>query len=392
MWVQSKRAATDAANERSFPREGELGSGLYQDQDSRAAGDGGLIADETSIPIAGSADLVDLVDEALADADPVNRSLAFAKLLEHFDGEDAGGIFELLQEGGAEQSQITLFLFAWGRKDPHGALEFADGGMRGDVSEWFRGQILAGWASTDPQSAINWLSTHEDSDVDPGRRARYLEESLIRGLVSHDIDVATDYVLQSIDPTIAKKYLESFAQKQLKRRSFDVVLEWGERLPPGEGKARVLDRVAYAYAERDLAAATNWVEKYASKDWAAAVVSRVAEEWAEDDSLATAEWLESLPQGAGRDRASYTAFREWMRRDAAGASAFIAGMEHSSAKDHAVAALIENLGDDPEAAAVWAMEIGEPEMREEVLNRTVRDWLRRDEAAANAWLEKNKLK
>ncbi len=328
--------------------------------------------------------------EGLGDPDPVKRSLAFARILENLDAENAEFFFHALKEKSATGEQMRVFLFAWGSVDPDGAMRFATSNFGGEDLEDFQSLVLTGWASADPQGAIEWVGRLEDADVaDPDRRARVMRESLIHGLAANDIDLATEFVFKSGDER-SVSLTEDLANQMLRQVGFNAALNWGENLPPGELKAAALDQVAYAFTDRDLVAASEWAEKYAGDDWAAKIVSRVAEEWAEEDSAASIAWLETLPQGEGRNKASFTAVREWARRDALAASDYISRMDHTPSRDFAVMALVHTIAhEDPSAAAAWANEIADTEMRADALKRTVQVWRARDADAARAWMDAN---
>ena len=72
------------------------------------------------------------------------------------------------------------------------------------------------------------------------------------------------------------------------------------------------------------------------------------------------------------------------------ASDHISRMDHAPARDFAVMALVHTIAhEDPGAAAAWANEITDPEMRADALKRSVQMWQARDADAARAWMDAN---
>ena len=341
--------------------------------------------------------MADLVTQAFGDPNPVNRMRAFAQLIERVDAENARELVDALKEFGpdeASREQLDLIFFALGNKAGATALQLDLGDIDDEMRDYFAGQMLSGWASSDPQAAIDWFRRQAHS-LESGRT---LARGLFHGLMAGDPQQASEFLFAPVGPgpgemaRLLNGAAREFAGKQKDQLGFDGALQWAEGLPPSEAKGAALDSIVHGYSKRDPEAASAWAEQFAGEDWAAAAVSRVAEDWAEEDSVASITWLESLPQGAGRSKASYTAFREWVRRDANAASSYIVEMDQSPARDHAVMALSDTImTSDPEAAVEWATEIGDADLRTKAIERTAGWWLGRDEAAARAWLGKSGL-
>jgi hypothetical protein len=89
-------------------------------------------------------------------------------------------------------------------------------------------------------------------------------------------------------------------------------------------------------------------------------MSIVARQWGQRDWNAAAGWLETLPMGSSRDAAI---------------GAFVTSAD----------------GYDIKLALEWANQMEAPESRATRVENTARRWLREDNAAARAWLEKAQL-
>ena len=109
-----------------------------------------------------------LVGQALQNPNPLERSLAFAKLLERVDRGNGAEIFQALKDGKASREQLRLFLFAWGGKAGREALESVAEELEGDARRFYQDQILAGWASTEPQAAIAWAQAESQKQYQTG--------------------------------------------------------------------------------------------------------------------------------------------------------------------------------------------------------------------------------
>lgn len=321
---------------------------------------------------------------AFSDPNPLNRSLAFSKMLEGLTAENAELMLQTLKDGEASRDQWRLFLYAWGNKDGAGAMEYAASNLEGDRLSHFQNEALSGWASQNPTEAIAWADTIEDEE-----QRRRMNYSLIGGIADHDIGMATDYTfeLAAAGDTNASRYLDTVASEQLRKEGIDGAIVWAEGLTDGSLKGSALDRVAGSYVNKDPEAAAAWAAQFASADYGARVIEEIGDEWAERNPEASVGWLSTLPEGDGRNQGTYSAFREWAQRDAMAASEHLATMENSPARDHAVSGLARTIaGRDPESAIAWADSISEPEMRTSTLTRTAQEWFRRDRTAVTEWL------
>lgn len=73
------------------------------------------------------------------------------------------------------------------------------------------------------------------------------------------------------------------------------------------------------------------------------------------------------------------------------ASQWVSTLKPGSARDAAVAAMVEaqSLRNDPEAATLWAASVQDAALRQQLIATAAARWQRMDGAAANAWLAAN---
>ena len=87
-----------------------------------------------------------------------------------------------------------------------------------------------------------------------------------------------------------------------------------------------------------------------------------------------------------------SAIGEWARRDATAAGEYLLAMPNSTFKDSAVSGYAQNVvREHPETAIEWASSIDNQDLRLQTLQRTAREWIRRDRKAALTWLSSSDL-
>ncbi len=329
------------------------------------------------------ADIKTIAKEAFSDPNPLKRELAFARLLEGLTPENAAQIREQMREGRASGDQWRLFQYAWGAVDGPGAIAVAQEIERKDWRERAVSEALSGWASADPQQAIDWLG-----ELPAEERGRFQDE-LVGGLADHNIDIASNYVLElaAAGDRRSSDLMGIVAGEQLRKEGPLVAASWAERLPDGAAKGSALDRVANAYVDRDPAAAAAWAAQFATADYGSRVIEEVGDEWAERDPAASVAWLESLPDSKGTREGFESALGEWVRKDPTTASQYLIDMPASETKDMAVNGFVSRLAwEDPQSAIAWAETIQQEETRMEALTRVGYAYYRRDRDAATEWL------
>jgi len=146
----------------------------------------------------------------------------------------------------------------------------------------------------------------------------------------------------------------------LAQSSPEEAARWVAALPPGKEQERAAQAVIESWIRTDPAAAAAWTTQFAEGPLREEAMSVVARHWSMRDWNATAGWLEKLPAGSSRDAAI---------------GSFVTGAD----------------GYDIKLALEWANQLEAPESRIMRVEHTARRWLREDNAAARAWLEKAQL-
>jgi len=328
--------------------------------------------------------------EAMAETDPVKRSLMMAQLMQSLTAENAKSALAVLRESPDRRENFQYFAllnYAWGQVDGKAAIANAmeqggRGGAYGAMS------VLSGWAGTDPEGAKEWIAGQED-----GREKSMYMNGLVDGLAKSDPAAATEYVLSMPGPEEGEddprgRYIDNIAGEMLKQ-GVDAASTWADGLPEGSLRASALSEVAEYYARQDISAAAAWVEAYAGSEDANRAVREIADRWANDSPQEAAEWVSGLPADS-QGGAMRTVFSEWAQEEPVEAANYLTDMAASPARDSAVSGFsMRFAGEDPTTAMEWTDSIANADMREETQVMVARQWLRQDEEAAQAWAVEN---
>ena len=121
-------------------------------------------------------------------------------------------------------------------------------------------------------------------------------------------------------------------------------------------------------------------------------VLAVIKHWTGTDPAAAAAWATQFAEGPLRERAMSIVARQWGQRDWNAAAGWLETLAMGSSRDAAIGAFVTSAdGYDIRLALEWANQMEAPETRAMRVEDTARRWLREDDAAARAWLEKAQL-
>lgn len=324
--------------------------------------------------------------QAFRDPNPINRRLAFTKLLESMTVENALDIRAQLVDLGASRDQWEDFSFSWGALAGREAIDLAATTEERDLVTAF-----SGWAAAKPGEAIAML---ENLPENLSGQQRQLTQGLISGIASSDPALASELVLKMAAEgnTDANGLIQIVARQTLLAGGIEEATLWSEGLPDGEVKGVAMNRIASAYVRKDPVAAASWAESYATQDYSSSAIAEIGEEWAERDPVAAVSWLQNLPEGNGQAAGLRGAFGDWEDSDPAAASQYLLDMPDSPQKDASISGFATGYAwQNPAIAIEWAESISDPQMRERSLTRAGQAYLRREPEAARTWLESSNL-
>jgi hypothetical protein len=174
-----------------------------------------------------------------------------------------------------------------------------------------------------------------------------------------DLNQRSDYIgdFDHPAPSTSPLVLEA---SSLAQSSPEEAARWVAALPPGKEQDQAALAVIDRWMGTNPVAAAAWTTGFAEGPLRERAMSVVARSWGLRDWNATAGWLETLPMGSSRDAAI---------------GAFVTSAD----------------GYDIKLALEWANQMEAPDSRATRVENTARRWLREDNAAARAWLEKAQL-
>jgi hypothetical protein len=285
--------------------------------------------------------------------DPIERRIAFSKLLEGLTADNAQVLREQIIHMSSESSEWKDFHYAWGALGGQSVVEFGKNSEKRDMAAAF-----SGWAGANPQAAIAWFNSQEPDH----QNRKDLKWGAVYGLANADPQVATEFAMQrqELGDKDAVHMMNLIAKTVLRTGNPVEAARWSTSLPEGN-----LQDVA---------------------------VSQVAQGYAKEDPTKAITWLESLPQSNGKSKGLGTAFSTWASRDAEAAGKRLNQMGDSPARDSAVTGYSRRIAyTDPRSAIDWASTITNPKVRTDTLVHSGRMYVRRDREAARQWLAGSNL-
>ncbi|MDC0049711.1 hypothetical protein OAL09_10270 [Verrucomicrobia bacterium] len=328
---------------------------------------------------------------------PIDRRLAFSKLLQGLTEENALLIRDQIKDFDGGSSEFKEFHYAWGAIGGTDAVMFGVDTVEPDMSP-----ALSGWASSDPQKAIAWfeaLDMENDSSFDPLLKDRkmkaedlrnHLMGGLVQGLADTDPDLAIGFVQDVLDSgnKAAHGMMHAPISAMIRSSSPLEAAQWASQLEEGFVRDQAMSRTADHFARKDFEAAKEWAESVSSNDGAEKVIGPVTRNWASRDPEAAMDWVSSLPEGKAQRSGTWAALNGWAGKDPTAASDYLANMPDSEMRNTAISGFSDRLvWENPQAAMTWANSITSDEMRNDALTRVGRSWARKDPKAASDWAD-----
>jgi len=239
---------------------------------------------------------------------------------------------------------------------------------------------LAGWMNTDRAMAQDFV------DQTKGHHGRLLRAKFAQELIYQDFAAAEQYTA-NLEPKGKIAITREMLQYQM-NKGFDQASKWAQELPDSEIRAEALERLTAHITKEDLTKAVSFVSQLGSSPTNDRAVARVAEEWAEKNPAEAARWVRELPSGTAKNLSLEKTIREWTRSDITAAGEFLNTLKKGAFRDQGIVQYArQTTKDDPLTAIEWAKTISHPKTSEQTLKEILGSWIRRDEPAAQAWIE-----
>lgn len=279
---------------------------------------------------------------AMAMKDGLDKALKMSESIQAEglrSGTQSEFLAEMSQAQGNMRAQVLDYL-----KDPEKLTPSARSSTVQNVLEY--------WTWSDPSAAFDWGLAH-------GKEYGLGDE--LKGTLGSAIDRLCEQ-----DPA----------------KGFDKVLSL-----PAEQRQDYLGNAISAMAKQDTEKAKAALEKLTTKEQEAARPKFIAG-WAQRNPAEAAAYVDTL--GAAPDRGQLVSelLDSWVDLDQRGASEWLAAQPADATRDDGVRKLVQKIErQDPEAAALWALQITDTKQRSNSLDRTLGTWANKDPNAVRGFIQ-----
>jgi len=324
------------------------------------------------------------LEEIVRKNDPVERNralLAFLDQLGPGDMEEAIERFKSLDLGESRNGEYAMLLAAWAKADPVAALDHA---KEDDEDEFALKTILATWAGNDPDAALRWADSQFDGDgANP-----YLI-GIIQGIAATDLNKATQLLTSMPYSNERGEALASLLPYVLTKGG-DAAREWVSSIQDEQLREGVINRVVEQLASKEPKETADWLLANPSQATIRQLDDAMAA-WAEKDQKGAVAYYGALPTGEARTNALRGIVNTMAAENPKEAARFM-DSHPADTNDQVVQQFVWHSSQgDPALAATYIAKISNEREQINLYNRMLNGWMRRDPAAANAWIRSNPL-
>lgn len=326
-------------------------------------------------------------EEALAEANNLERISKLALLLSGVSSEDMAGIADLLssnRNGFERMQEMGMLYYAWGRIDAPSAVTFAEA-QGGRAAGMATSVALSSWASLDPGSARAWVEASEN----PGNYQR----GLLIGWSENNPLQALQYLSQQGDnESLMNRWTAPQVARNLIAERGVMAFDDLAAMPASGNREQLLSRLADELGETDPVAAANHLSSINDPEILKTAVPEVAKEWAQNNPKAAIEFVSEYKQGQPElyARAMAEVIEEWAERDPYEAGLYLNDQPASPELDRSVAEYSREAAKiDPIGAMSFAVSVNDDGLRADTIRRVAREWERSDKEAYQVWVDAN---
>ena len=308
--------------------------------------------------------------KALANVDPLQRSLSIGKLLAGLTPENAleiADVFATAHKTGARYtSEHMMFIRAWGAIDGSAALQHAvDTNGKTDGSPIVLA-AMAGWASANPLAARDWAEALPD-----GQDKEDILFGVLDGWATLDLEAASRYIESRPRTQARNRTRQLLLERALMTGGIPGARDWFGKID-GEGQNKMykqlaFDELATRMLDHDPQATALWIkEQDGDKHLAGRAIRSTARKLATgnpEDALQFVGSLENMK--AGQVTGSFSdIINEWAQADPGAAGGWLNEHPDHPRHDVMVNRYITTISDiEPETALQWAGTIEEENRR-----------------------------
>jgi hypothetical protein len=337
----------------------------------------------------GESELRDGVLEALSDRHYFTRNGQLVRLLEGLDRGNLIGAVDAYEARLATtgEPEIRLFLDAWARIDPAGALEH--------VQAWPRAKqvpavatVTFEWALGNPRAAV--AAVERTPSIDAAAAP-----SIAQGWAISGEPGVEDWIAQRPHSPERTRLVAIVVAERLRAGRADDVIAWAESVPPRthEGlKRAIFRRVANQLGAEDPERTAAWLEPHLGQVYASASTPELMRQWLPADPDAAFAWIAARPADEKRADAIESAVTTWVRRDPRRAERWFEAATRAPLHDPGLVAIADELAPtEPRRALAWAERIQDESLRLRTLARIAARWARKNPDEARTWLRTSSL-
>ncbi len=307
-----------------------------------------------------------------------------------------------------EEQPIRALFSRWAEVDPKAALEALRSLPQPAMMAVARHEVIRAWAFLAPEEAIAYFEKepgwrvvdlwHHFADASPEKAftlttnikntnlRRACEEAVIERIQRHDPLDAIDWLINNRGGKEEGRRKVGEVMSMWMRRDAEQALEKLRSLPEvyhshqlyedlGRAAKRPNDEVPIAFLEE--------IPEHFREAYIGGALFGMIE--GHPDQVMTL--VETLPEGRARQNVLAGLAARLAEVDVNKASRWLSNLEPALSRDLAIGALTRHLvHSDPEAAAIWASDIGDHDIREQSLRDVITSWRRKNPEAADEWI------
>jgi hypothetical protein len=284
------------------------------------SGSRSAVADSTSVSVAPPATAdeesrspAERVRAALEEPNQFRRMQLFYRALANLTPEQAKEVLAAFQEsdrqGRSFVPEYAFFIRRWGEVDGAAAMAFAEKRWRSknNMSDVVT-HMAGGWASQQPQQAVDWLNAHLNADP---LMLDAVTVGLVNGLAEKDMDLARRFVEDRLDDPHSEKYLAQLTDKFIYSEGMEKAEAWFDSLPAGKlglAKTNMLTQLTERHLSAGPEQAAAFLSRYAQEPWFGQVAAiKVAQEYYRVDPEKAEAWIATMPEAV---RSTLRGFRQ----------------------------------------------------------------------------------
>ncbi|MBP7951457.1 MAG: hypothetical protein KA004_17575 [Verrucomicrobiales bacterium] len=239
--------------------------------------------------------------------------------------------------------------------------------------------IAREWAKQDPQAALAWAK-----ELPEGMRGGALE-GVLGTMMTENPTGAAKIAMEMPEGDDRARVLGQMAEGWASRNP-EEAMKWVAGLPESE-RGEATKRALNGWAMEDPKAAAAWIGTLPA-DRQDENLSAVAGRWAWQQPAEAAAWVAGQAEGEGKKEAVRNVMGSWVETQPEAASAWLREQPPGPSKDQGIVALAgSQVKSDPEAAMIWASSISDAEIRRNQVKSTARQWMKKDAAGAEAFVQ-----